>query len=171
MDIRNIQPHRKDLLINNEWGIPKENISKEEAGLSGLKYYKGYWVKKEEKKRLKAEYNAYNSIYLLARFLILFSIYMLFSTFSVSLIFPIFFPAVGLALLSGSIGLFCYNRWGRNISTVALVSMFFIPFLLKGAPDKGAPIIWWVISIVSLYSLHNKKARQIFNEPKALGLE
>ncbi|MFC1857786.1 hypothetical protein ACFL9U_07115 [Thermodesulfobacteriota bacterium] len=133
-----------------------------------MKHYKGYWVTKEEKKQLLDEYNAYHSIYLLARILIFVSFFVLYWAFSDPLIFPFFGHGVGLVLLVGGIGLIRYKRWGRNISTMALVSVFSIPFLLKGAPDKGAPVIWWSMSIVGLYSLHRKTARHIFKDPKVI---
>ena len=54
MKIRNIEPHRKDLLIDTEWGIPKQDLSNEGAKSQGLKLYKKYWVTKDEKEKRHA---------------------------------------------------------------------------------------------------------------------
>jgi hypothetical protein len=166
MDARNIQPQRKDIFINTSWGIPENNISKKEARRKGLKFFKGYWVTKEEKKQLMPEYNAYHSLYLLSRFLVLFSIFMLLMSFSFPPLSLLISTSAALALFVGSIGLFQYQQWARIISTVALVSIFFIPFIPNGLSDKGAPVFWWPISLISLYVLHNKTARKIFSKPK-----
>ena len=60
--MKKYQPDRKDLLINTDWGIPKDNLSKEDADKQQLVLFEKRWVTKEEKKALRKQINAYSNI-------------------------------------------------------------------------------------------------------------
>lgn len=154
MGIKAYQPHRKDLLINTEWGIPKKQLSKKEARLQNMRLFHGRWVTKEEKKQLKDQYHAYYSIRTFAVILILMPLWILvlflgtepyikdYNTFYIlSAIYVV------ASMISG-IGLLPYRRWARFIATLVLI-----------------PLIPVLIGIIGLHYLYRKTARQIFSEP------
>jgi hypothetical protein len=60
--LKKYQPGRTDLLINTDWGIPREAMTKGEARSGRLRFFQGRWVTGEEKKRLNDERHAYRSI-------------------------------------------------------------------------------------------------------------
>ena len=166
MGIKIYQPHRTDLLINTQWGVPKERLSKEDASHGKMKLFHGRWVTREEKRQLKDQYHAYRSVRVLAKCMILLVPFALF------IMLPFLqgnYAMKGLLIVYGSvfiisgIGLLRYRRWARNIATPALISLLFLPFLSLLSLDKGAPVIG-VFGIIGLYYLHRNTVRRIFNE-------
>lgn len=144
MGLKPYQPHRKEFLINTEWGTAKDAVSKEEAKNRGLVIFKGRWVTKEERTVLKDEYHAYHSIRQIAWLLICLSALIL---VPIVLYFPaaarsaggingeiasyIFFFIAGSAGLISGIGLLKYRRWARNLAAFVLLIPF--PLGLIGA--------------------------------------
>jgi len=154
MRLKAYQPHRKDLLINTEWGIPRERLSNEEARLRNMRLFRGRWVTHEERKRLKVEYHAYRAIRGVAYLLIYgVPVLLLLATAAIipcALRFPAILAmslvAVAVASIASGIGLLRYRRWARIVATLVLVLFGFV----------GA---------VGLFFLYRKTARQIFTEP------
>jgi len=158
MGLKPYQPHRKEFLINTDWGTAKDAVSKEEAKNSGLVIFKGRWVTKEERTVLKDEYHAYYSIRQLAWLLICLSALIL---ALIVLYLPaaarsadgineaiapyIFFFIAGSAGLISGIGLLKYRRWARNLAAFVLLIPF--PF-----------------GLIGVYYLFRKTAGRIFDE-------
>ncbi len=167
MGIKAYQPHRKDLLINTEWGIPKKEIPKEEAGFKNLKLFHRRWVTEEEKRRLKREHFAYQSIRSTAYILI----FVVPFIFILALMAPASVPVGGrptplgdivaaivlpfsVVSITSGIGLLRYRRWARIVATAVLFLMVVPGFFL---------VLPAILGIMGLYALYNKTARRIFN--------
>jgi len=166
MAIKIYQPHRKDILINTEWGIPKQLLSKKEAKLKKMKLFHGRWVTREERKQLKGQRDAYYSIRGIAVILMLMSLLMFGYIFGgePNIKGLILSAVYGASSFISGIGLLRYRRWGRNIATLVLIVTILLPFMPILADDKGAPFIGF-LGIIGLYYLYRKAARQIFSEP------
>lgn len=175
MSLKPYQPHRKEFLINTDWGTDKDAVSKEEAKKRGLVVFKGRWVTKDEKKQLKDEYLAYYGIRMIGRFLIYFSLLfiaimglMLFSAASgrdgVSkdiTSFGVFYGIIFVAGIISGIWLLKYRRWARNAATCVIVALSIFPLFL--ASEQAALPKIFVIGLLGLYYLHRKTARRIFS--------
>lgn len=155
MDLKPYQPHRKDFLINTDWGTAKDAVSREDAKNRGFVLFKGRWVTKEEQSQLKDEYHAYHSIRQVAWLLICTSILVLVlailyipavkqGLYDVELLYIGFI--MGLAGLPCGIGLLKYRRWARNLATFVV--------LLPAFP----------MGLIGIYYLFRKTASRIFNE-------
>ncbi|MBN2688416.1 MAG: hypothetical protein JXR85_09620 [Deltaproteobacteria bacterium] len=166
MAIKIYQPDRKDILINTEWGIPQDHLSKDEARQKNLKLFSGRWVTGEERKQLKEQRDVYISIRAIA--IILMIMPLLLSGYIVGSQPDIknqILPAVfGISSFIGGIGLLRYRRWGRQIGTLVLAFSLALPFMPILADDKGA-VLYGFLGIIGLYYLYRKPARQIFSEP------
>ena len=60
--MKKFQPERNDLLINTDWGIPKNQLNKKDAKAQGLVLYKKRWVSADEKRILKKQYLGYEGL-------------------------------------------------------------------------------------------------------------
>ncbi|OGP33557.1 MAG: hypothetical protein A2X93_02565 [Deltaproteobacteria bacterium GWC2_56_8] len=165
MNLRPYQPHRKEFLINTDWGTAKDVVSREEAKRRGLVLFKGRWVTKEEQALLRDEYHAYHSIRMTAILLICFSalflaimtlyarsggIVFVFGTDTVeAVVLYIIGCIAGFAGLISGIGILKYRRWARNLAAFVV--------LLPAFP----------LGLIGLYYLFRKTARRIFNEGEA----
>lgn len=166
MAIKIYQPYRKDLLINTRWGVPKEELSKDEAKRLNMRLFHGRWVTKEEKRQIKQQRDAYYTIRGTAVILILLSLwmfpYLLGRAFSMTV--TSFTALYGIFSLISGIGLWWFKVWARTLATPALAATIAIPFLPQIADDKGVPIIGF-LGIIGLYFLYRKTARTIFSGP------
>ncbi len=153
------QKERTDLLINTNYGIPKEEISEEEAKRRNLKLFKGRWVTREEWIVLKAEQRAYSGIRTVAVLTVLgvlISSILLFiypqryglnGDIGAAILFTIFLWLTALPL---AYGLWTFKRWARWYGNI--VAILSLPAFLY--------------TIIALYNLNNAIARQIFSKPK-----
>lgn len=162
------QPDRTDFLINTDWGIPRENLSKKEAHGSGKRLFQKRWVTREEKRRLQEEHTAYSSIRGTGILLIIGSGLLLINLFfllkgpvSAKMIWAFFELVYAAALLAAGIGLFRLVRWGRNIALVIFLSFLILPFTPLLSNEKGAPALIF-IGLTGFYYLLRPPARRIF---------
>src|SRR5512145_2142515 len=72
--IKKYQPGRPDLLINTDWGVPRDVLSEQDALHKGLRLFHGRWMTKTEKKQLEDERGAYVSIRILGCILLLIAV-------------------------------------------------------------------------------------------------
>ncbi len=163
--MKRYQPTRTDLLINTDWGTPREQLSKEEAVGRRMKLLCGRWVTREEKKQLREEYSTYHSIRIIGYLLIILTL----------VIFPInigeisrggIIPAAlatiyGLVMLVAGAGLIKFKRFARNIAILAFLSFLALPFTALLSDDKGAPVLI-ILGLSGIYYLLRKTARKIF---------
>lgn len=154
MSLKVYQPGRTEFLINTEWGAPREKYSKKEAKQKDLVLYKGRWVSRYERKRLKTELNAYNGIRAVAILLFvtgLFGIYLFFDmvamtdNFTGNITIPVIHLLICTAAFASGIGVWRFRQWGRIIATILCI---------VGIPTLGG--------LVCLYYLYRKQAREIF---------
>ena len=167
------QPERTDFLINTDWGIPQENLSKKEAQESGKKLFQKRWITREEKKQLKEEYTAYSSIRSTGILLILGSGLLLINLFfllksptSGKMIWAFLELVFAGVLLAAGVGLFRFAPWGRNIALPIFLSFLILPFTPLLGNDKGAPLLI-ICGLAGFYYLLRRPARRIFAPLKA----
>ena len=168
------QPERTDFLINTDWGIPQENLSKKEAQESGKKLFQKRWITREEKKQLKEEYTAYSSIRSTGILLILGSGLLLINLFfllksptSGKMIWAFLELVFAGVLLAAGVGLFRFAPWGRNIALPIFLSFLILPFTPLLGNDKGTPVLI-ICGLAGFYYLLRRPARRIF-APLAAG--
>ncbi len=162
--LKKYQPERTDLLINTDWGIPRDGLSSGEAQEKKLLLFQGRWVTKEEKKQLKDERNAYASIRVIGYLLIFISVPVF---VNVRLIAEGGITSVALAAtyafaaaVAGS-GLIRYARYARYPAILIFLSFLILPFTPLMESEKGAPLLF-IMGMASLYYFLRKTARKIF---------
>ncbi|MRR18010.1 MAG: hypothetical protein EG826_16300 [Deltaproteobacteria bacterium] len=161
--LKKYQPERMDLLINTDWGIPLDGLTKEEARGKGLLLFQKRWVTKEERKRLKDEQGAYVSIRIIGFLLIFICVPVL---INIRAIAAGGIPDVACAVVyafvasvTGS-GLIRYARFARWPAILIFLSFFILPFLPLFESEKGAPFLF-ILGAAGLYYLLRKTARKI----------
>jgi hypothetical protein len=162
--LKKYQPGRPDFLINTDWGIPSDQLSKEAAESSGLKIFHGRWVTKTEKKQLQDEQNAYCTIRIIGCLLILLALYVAINIGQISQgIFLSTFLIVlyELFVVACGIGLIRFARFARYLAILIFISFFVLPFTPLLADEKGAPLLM-VLGVMGLYYLLRRTARKIF---------
>ncbi|MBI5550172.1 MAG: hypothetical protein HY911_01605 [Desulfobacterales bacterium] len=167
MKLKRYQPERTDLLINTEWGISADRMSRETAGKSGLKLFHGRWVTQAEKKRLRDEYSTYHALLIVGYLLMLLTLPIVINiaeiaqggllTTSLALIYA-------LAMYAAGLGLIRFKKFGRNIALFVFLSFLFLPFTPLLRDEKSAPLLI-MAGIGGLYYLLRKTARKIFAPP------
>lgn len=161
--LKKYQPDRPDLLINTDWGIPSDQLSREAAKSIGLKLFHDRWVTKTEKKQLKDEQNAYCSIRIIGCLLIIPALSVAINIGKISLgTFLSTFLTVGYALVAVAcgIGLIRFARFARYLAILIFISFFVLPFSPLLADEKGAPLLI-VLGVMGLYYLLRRTARKI----------
>lgn len=161
--LKKYQPDRPDLLINTDWGIPSDQLSREAAKNRGLKLFHDRWVAKAEKKQLKDEQNAYCSIRIIGALLIVLMLSVAINIGKISQgTFLSSFLTVGYALVAVAcgIGLIRFARFARYLAILIFISFFFLPFSPLLADEKGAPLLI-VLGVMGLYYLLRRTARKI----------
>jgi hypothetical protein len=59
---RRYQPERADILWNSDWGLPREDLDKDQARADGLVLWEGRWITKDDRKLLRSQYHAYRIV-------------------------------------------------------------------------------------------------------------
>ena len=161
--LKKYQPDRPDLLINTDWGIPSDQLSREAAKSSGLKLFHGRWVTKAEKKQLKDEQNAYCSIRIIGCLLIVLalSVAINIGKFSQGTFLSTFLNVCcALVAVACGIGLIMFARFARYLAILIFISFFVWPFTTLLADKKGAPLLI-VLGVMGIYNLLRRTARKI----------
>lgn len=169
MTLKKYQPERTDLLINTDWGIPADGLSAEEAKSSERKLFHNRWATKEEKKQLREEYGAYQSVRIAGGLLIVLTLSLLINIGEISKggIVSILFAAIYVvAMPAAGIGLIRLRLFARNLALLVFISFLILPFTPVLSDDKGAPLIV-ILGITGLYYLLRRPARKIFATPSA----
>lgn len=161
--LKKYQPERTDLLINTDWGISLDGLTKEEARSKGLTLFQKRWVTKEEKKRLKDEQGAYISIRIMGFLMLFICVPVLINIRAIAaggidaVAFAVLYAFA--ASVTGS-GLIRYARWARWPAIFIFLSFFVLPFLPLFESEKGAPFLF-ILGAAGLYYLLRKTARKI----------
>jgi hypothetical protein len=167
MTWKKYQPERTDFLINNDWGIPVDQMSTEDAKSSGRILFHKRWVTKEERKLLREEHATYQSILIIGYLLIAMTLCIVINSgeiFQGGIISTSFAVAYGFVMLAAGIGLIKFRRFARNIAIFVFLSFLVLPFTPLLGDDKGSPLII-ILGITGLYYLLRKTARKIFVAP------
>ncbi|MEW6672969.1 MAG: hypothetical protein AB1427_14785 [Thermodesulfobacteriota bacterium] len=165
--LKKYQPGRTDLLINTDWGIARDELTKEEAQSRNMRLFHGRWVTAAEKKRLKDEHHAYRSIRIMGALLILFALYIIIQIGSISrggILFTFLAVIYALVALLGGIGLVQYKRVARIIAAAVFLSCFVLPLTQLFGDEKGAPFLI-VMGVIGLYYILRRTARKILSPP------
>ncbi len=161
--MKHYQPGRVDLLINTDWGVPLDGLTKEEAREKNLLLFQKRWVTKEEKKRLKDEQSAYVSIRIIGYLLLFICVPVLINIRSIAeggisaVAFAVLYAFA--ASVTGS-GLIRYARWARYPAILIFLSFFILPFAPLFEDEKGAPLLF-ILGVMGLYYLLRRTAREI----------
>lgn len=161
--LKKYQPDRTDLLINTDWGTPREGLTAEEAREKNLLLFRGRWVTKEEKKQLQDEQGAYVSIRIIGCLLLLTGVPVLINIRSIAaggitdVAVAVFY--VIAASVAGS-GLIRYARYARYPAVLIFLSLFILPFAPFFESEKGAPMLF-ILGAMALYYLLRRTARKI----------
>ena len=157
------QPERTDLLINKDWGIPRDGLTIEEAKGRRMLLFQGRWVTREEKKQLQNERNAYASIRVIGYLLLFISVPVLINIRPIAadgittVAFAVIYAFV--AAVTGS-GLIRYARYARYPAILLFMSFFVLPFMPLFESEKGAPLLF-ILGTTGLYYFLRKTARKI----------
>ena len=163
------QAERTDLLINTEWGIPKDQISKEEAKSKDLVSFKGRWVSSDEQKVLKAQNYTYKSIIAVRALFFLCATWYLLMAFLAghfSLTGAVWPGVVGPLALISALGLMRFRQWAfyTGVVTIALAIVKTGVYMVE---SKFEP--WLAVAIVVFLLMLNylcrKPARDVFFPP------
>ncbi len=161
--LKKYQPERTDLLINTDWGIPRDGLTAEVAQERKLRLFHDRWVTREGKKRLEDERNAYASIRVIGYLLlficvpVLINIRVIAEGGIVTVAFAVLYAFI--AAVSGS-GLIRYARYARYPAILIFLSFFILPFMPLMESEKGAPLLF-ILGATGLYYLLRKTARKI----------
>lgn len=162
--MKKYQPGRPDLLINTDWGVPKDALSAKDAQDKGLRLFSGRWVTKAEKKQLEDERGAYVSIRILGCILLLVAVPVLLNirVIAESGVWAALLAIVYalLAVVTG-FGLIRFERYACYPAVGIFLSFFILPFMPLMESEKGAPLTF-ILGAAGLYYLLRKTARQIF---------
>lgn len=159
------QPGRTDLLINTDWGIPHDGLTKEDAQSKNMLLFHNRWVTKEEKKQLKEEHSTYQSIFIIGYLLLCITLYIIINIvniFQTGIVSASITIISGIVMLAAGIGLIKFRRLARNIAVLVFVSFLVLPFMPMLSNEKGAPLLI-VLGLSGLYYLLRKTARKIFS--------
>ncbi|MCK7510248.1 MAG: hypothetical protein MZV70_43525 [Desulfobacterales bacterium] len=128
--IKKYQPGRPDLLINTDWGIPRDGLTKEEAKSKNLLLFQNQWVTRK-KKQLKDEQSAYVSIRIIGYLLLFICVPVLINIRSIAeggieyVALAVFYAFAASVSRSGSIR---YARYARYPAILIFLS-FILPFM------------------------------------------
>jgi hypothetical protein len=162
--LKKYQPGRTDLLINTDWGIPLDGLTKEEARSKSMLLFHKRWVTKAEKKQLKDEQNAYLSIRTIGFILLFVSVPIVVNIGRIaqsgilSVLLAVIYILVSVA---AGIGLIRYARFARYLAVLIVISFFMLPFTELLEDEKGAPLLF-ILGMMGLYYLLRRTARKIF---------
>jgi cation transport ATPase len=164
--MKKYQPERTDLLINTEWGIPKEDLSSDEAQQRGLALFKDRWVSAEERKQLKRQRFTYRIIRVVALVFALAA-----GVMAVAFILNVSrkAPAGAVVMLgilvcvyvSTAVGLYAFKRWAYLVAMVAPMCIGIIQALIVRR------LFYLVIAVLLVLLLIRKPVRTVFSTPKS----
>lgn len=161
--LKKYQPERTDLLINTDWGIPRDGLSTEEAQERKMLLFQSRWVTREEKKQLQDERNAYASIRVMG-YLLIFTCVPVFINIKLiaegGIIQVAFAVIYAFAAAMTGAGLIRYARFARYLTILIFLSFFILPFTVLFENEKGAPLLF-IMGIAGLYYLLRNTARKI----------
>jgi len=164
MTLKKYQPERTDFLINTDWGIPADELATDAAKSRGMKLFHKRWVTQEEKKQLREEQAAYQSIRIVGGLLIVITLSILINIGEIykeginkTLVVVIY----GAAMLTAGIGLIRFRLFARNLALLVFISFLVLPFTPLRSDDKGSPLIV-ILGITCLYYLLRRIPRKIF---------
>ena len=161
--LKKYQPGRTDLLINTDWGIPRDGLLTEEAKSRNMLLFHDRWVTKEEIKQLQDERNAYASIRVIGYLLLFICVPVLINIRSIAeggithVAFAVLYAFA--ASVTGS-GLIRYARYARYPTILIFLSFFVLPFMPLFESEKGAPLLF-ILGGIGLYYLLRRTARKI----------
>ncbi|MEE9910521.1 MAG: hypothetical protein K4571_02255 [Deltaproteobacteria bacterium] len=161
--MKKYQPERTDLLINTDWGIPRDQLPAEEARTRGLIFFHDRWVTREERKQLKDEQGAYISVRIIGFLLLFICVPVLINIRSIAeggishVALAVLYAFV--ASVAGS-GLIRYARYARYPAILIFLSFFILPFTPLFESEKGAPLLL-ILGVIGLYYLLRRTARKI----------
>lgn len=164
------QPTRKDLLINTDWGIPKDKLSKEDTKNQNLVLFKNRWVTEKERKILKKQFDTYSTIRAFCWLLIIGAVIMAaLAFFSTQEFLARVELLIGVVInVFIAIDLFRFKQWARwTFTVIASLNGVIITGIIIHAEKSlfGVALIFGfgvVPLTIVLYHLHNNTARQIF---------
>ena len=161
--LKKYQPERTDLLINTDWGIPRDGLSTGEAQDRKMLLFQSRWVTREEKKQLQDERNAYASIRVMG-YLLIFTCVPVFINIRLiaegGIIQVAFAVIYAFAAAVTGAGLIRYARFARYLTILIFLSFFILPFTGFFENEKGAPLLF-IMGIAGLYYLLRNTARKI----------
>ena len=163
--LKKYQLGRADLLINTDWGLPHDVLTKEDAQSRKMMLFHDYWVTKKEKKQLREEHGAYQSILIIGYLLICITLYIIINIgniFQGGIVFTSIVMIYDIAMLAAGIGIIKFKRFARNIAVLVFVSFLILPFMPMLENEKGAPLLI-ILGLSGLYYLLRKTARKIFS--------
>ena len=138
--LKKYQPARTDLLINTDWGIPRDGLTTEEARNRKLLLFHDRWVTKEERRQLKDERNSYFTIRVMGFLLMLPALSVV---LNIGQIVQGTFLSIVLAVIGavvaviGGIGLIRYARFARYLAILIFLSFFVFRTQLGCRSDQG----------------------------------
>jgi hypothetical protein len=163
--LKKYQLGRTDLLINTDWGIPHDGLTKGDAQSRNMLLFHNRWVTKEEKKQLREEHSTYQSILITGYLLLCITLYIIIyigNIFQTGIVSASITVIYGIAMLAAGIGLIKFRRFARNIAVLVFVSFLVLPFMPMLSDEKDAPLLI-VLGLSGLYYLLRKTARKIFS--------
>jgi len=167
--LKKYQPERTDLLINADWGLPREDLTAADAKNQSMVLFHSRWVTKAEKKQLQGEFNAYRSIRIIGIILMLFPLAIVINAgaiFRSGILSVLLIVIYALIVFTAGYGLIKYRRPARMMAVLICVSFFVFPFTSLFADDKGAPFLIFT-GIIGLNYLLGTTTRKIFSPPGA----
>lgn len=163
--MKKYQPERTDLLINTEWGKPKEEIPTEEAQQQGLVLFKDRWVTADEEKELKRQIFTYRALRAVALLFALVAGYMVYAlVVNITRKAPtgalVMLGIVAFAYIATAVGLYVFKRWAYYVAMVLLLIGILQSFMARR-------IILAVIVALLVVFLIRKRVRRVFSPPKS----
>ena len=162
--LKKYQPERTDFLINTQWGVPRAEVSADEASRKGMVLFHGRWVTKDERRQIRDEYQVYRSIWLLGVVMICMALPLLINLGAISqqgLVSGALAVGYAMALVAGGYGLMVYARPAHYLACLICLSFIVVPFTPLFQDVKEAPLLI-VMGIMGLYYLLRKTARRVF---------
>ncbi|HEY9721335.1 MAG TPA: hypothetical protein V6D47_04935 [Oscillatoriaceae cyanobacterium] len=177
--MKKYQPWRQDFLINRDWGLSLDSISRDEAKARGLVSWKRRWVTPEEKQQVKSEFNVYRHIDWARSLSMLRGI-----LGAIAVIVILAKPDIPVFTVADKVGAVvttvCYfGAWwylgryaelGRRLFAIAfgvdLVTLFYDVVAAPATAAHGS-LLWIILDGVIISSLYSQIGNSIFSEPPA----
>ncbi len=179
------QPDRPDIFINTDWGIPREDVSADEAAQRNLILFKNRWVTSTERDLLKRQRRAYRAIRILSGFMMGVSAmsclpaFLIISWWSVEskwwllgitkIDAAVFYAVVAITMVC-AMGLWAFKKWAWQLGKVLFVyvpglfGVVCVALVVTDYPifETSPVIICFVLFSTAAPILRNKTTRNIF---------